>query len=927
MTLNNFDEAVTFHVHNTGTSEGALYYYLEDDEGIPVINIGLSELYPEEEQIEVRRVFDFDTIDELKSDPPTAEETRTLQTLRDSANFGSPMYTVNSEEKRITFSTDPDDYIWKDGVHHTRGGDIQLSVWNSETDTTIISRRSDSTRAKMVWTVGTKVTARSLNVQTEQMLNLAQELRTIELNPQYFDDSLGATSGVCPLDGNGVIPLKHIPIELGGQGYLYVDLTTYTISDLGNVDTDAMDTPVEGDVLTFTNIGEGTHRWISRMPLAGVIDLSEAPHLGTLIWEDDSVTPGAMKWTLRRVGLNDMSNVNAPSPGLELGNILFFNEATETWVPSVNELHTGTLLDTFGTATFTVDGDGDVSLLHGQRFILIDSAGVGKVYEFDTGSTATGSTIGIQGIGIEGITDRIADSINVHKETLDILAAVSCPVKNEYGNYDVVITQQTTGVAGNTPIVAYNGGAVLTIPSAFTGGSDGTYYENSLTPLHILVWDMANSQWKAELRPDIVYDVFDLRTTNLDSLADVWYQVDGDGNEARVDGDILTWFTNKTSGGRWRDQSFDTWDMNNWWSGGKLNDDGDGLGLPGEPGWSDGYRAAALWKFYGPGDVPYWDRKLPQADEYNYPAFWRGSFHVGPPLAGGRNPVTDEPHIRFDLASNYDVVKWHKERMQDLDPPDGHPGSGSNDDTSHWEMGRLNLNHLGDVHARVYQFQTYPNAGGPSYKPDTNAILVWWDGADYDATDPNTGPSHDAWIVKEGVDLGQTLPGDFNTYKTTHTFDMKISDANIGYGPGNSFAGIWMDMYRFSYTRSSLIGWEIYQNGRATSRVRLFKTNSSNWNNLVFTNITDNGGWTGSDQNASNHVLGGGQGSAAGFRHKKKTASNNFILHNGAVMGSADSPDFSKDDILVCELENFNATNGDPTNLLTLVLEWRIEVT
>lgn len=920
MTLNNFDEAVTFHVHNPGTSAEALYYYLEDSEETPIINIGLSDLYPEEEQIEVRRVFDFDTIDELQSDPPTAEEVRTLQTLRNTSKFGSPMYTVNETENRITFSTDPDDYVWKNGVHHTRGGDIQLNVWNSDTDTVIISRRSDSTKAKMVWTVGTKVTARSLNVQTEQMLNLAQELRSIELNPQYFDDSLGATSGVCPLDGNGVIPLKHIPIEIGGQGYLHVDLNTYTISDLGNVDTDTIDDPVEGDVLTCYY----GNRWISRMPLAGVIDLSTAPHLGTLIWEDDSLNPGVMAWTLRRIGINDMYNVSAPSPELELGNILFFNEATETWVPSVNELHTGTLLDTFGTATFTVDGDGDVSLLHGQSFILIDSAGVSMGYGFDTGSTATGSTIGIQGIGIEGITDRIADSINVHKETLDILAAVSCPVKNEYGNYDVVITQQTTGVAGNTPIAVYNGGAVITIPSAFTGGADGTYYENSLTPLHILVWDMANSRWKAELRPDIVYDVFDLRTTNLDSLADVWYQVGDDGNAGRVDGDILTWFTNPSSGGRWRDQSLDTWDLNNWWSGGKLDDDNDGIGLPGEPGWSAGYRAAALWKFYGPGDVPYWDRKLPQADEYNYPAFWRGSFHVGPPLAGGRNPVTDEPHIRFDLAQSYDVVKWHKERMQDLDPPDGHPGSGSNDDTSHWEMGKLNLNHLGDVHARVFNFQTYPNGGGPTYKPSANSIFVWWNGSDYDPTDPDTGPSHDAWIVKEGVDLGQTLPGDVNTYSTTHTFDMKIEEADQGYGLGDSFAGIWMDMYRFSYARSSLIGWQIYQNGKAVSRVRLFKTTSATWNSQILTDITDN---SSDDQNNTNRVLGGGQGSGSGFRHKKKDASSDFRLNGNVVMGSDDSPDFYKDDILVCELENFNATSEPAANLLTLVLEWRVEAT
>jgi hypothetical protein len=275
--------------------------------------------------------------------------------------------------------------------------------------------------------------------------------------------------------------------------------------------------------------------------------------------------------------------------------------------------------------------------------------------------------------------------------------------------------------------------------------------------------------------------------------------------------------------------------------------------------------------------------------------------------------------------------------MSDIEPPGGwpeggFPGSGSNDDTSHFVMGKLNLNHLGDVHARRYLFDTYPNAGGPSYSPLQDSILVWWDGDSYNHDEPgNEGPDHDAWIVREGVDLGNQL-GVPAIYHTTHTFDSKIATANQGYGVGDDFAGIWMEMYRFSFSRSSLIGWEIYHNGLAISRIRLFKTDYSSWNSTNLIDITDNKSPL--NQNDSSRVLGGGQGSGSGFRRKAKDASSGFLLQNPnqvendmVVMGGPDSPDFTKDEILVCELQNFQPTNGDPTNLLTLILEWRIEST
>jgi len=950
--INNFDEAVTFHVHNAGTDAGELFYYLEDHENNPIIDLHLSPLYPVSEQIEVRRMFDYDEVDELRSDPPTPDEVRTLLTLRDPTMSGSPMYTVKEDDNKIEFSDDPADYIWKQGIHHNRGGDIQLNVWNSELDTTVISRVSDASKAKMIWTVGTKVTARSLNIQTEQVLKLAQELRTIELNPSFFNNSLGVVNGVCKLDGNGVIPLKNIPIEIGGQGFLYVDLSTYTISDLGNVSADGsiinfnlsgeevsldLDAPREGEVLTFTNVAswhedwdgeEIYNQWIPRIPLGGVIDLSEAPHLGTLIWEDSPYAVGRMEWTLRRIGMNDLSNVSAPSPDLELGNILFYNEATDTWVPSVNELYTGILLDIFATALITVQGDADIEDFHGDWFEITDSLGVSQRYTFDTASTSWGATIGLQNLSIEDVSQRIVDSIHVHHETLDIKPKTGCPPKDEWGNYPVILTQKTTGEDGNTPITSsVSSPESLTISDSFTGGEDGNYYDNSLTPEHILVWDMENSRWKASLRPDITYEVFDLEENNLDSLADVHYLVGGDGNAARVPGDVLAWFTNDAQQGRWRDQSLDTWDINNWWAG--TNSDSV---QPGDAMYSGGRKHATLWHYYSTGWVPYWDKALPQQDDYDpalggygdpdLPEQFRGAFHVGPPMAGGRNPVTEEAHIIFEDALANQVLKWKVESIKDLTNDNTFPGWNMDDDTSHWEMGRLNLNHLGDVYARKYDFMTHPHGGGTSYKPEANAILVFWDSDAYDENDPNTGPPIDAWIVREGVDLGETYAGDYDSYSTTHTFDMKIKDAHIGYGPGDSFAGIWMDMYRFSYAKSRLMAWTLLHNGKATSRVRLFKTDYDDWRDGILNDITDN---TSSSQNSSTRIIGGGQYSGQGFQRKvRDSSSSNFYLSGDVLMGSDESPIFRKDDILVCELENFNATNDHNTNLLTLILDWNI---
>jgi len=847
----NFTEAVTHVTYHPGTPSTGYFYYTEDssDPPVPITDINLSDLEPVEDQLEVMRLFDFEAMNEFSINPPTPTELGSLYALPSTGPSGSPMYTVDTVNKRITFSTTESDYVWLNGYHHTRGGDVQLPIINTLLDTIIIRRKTVSSRPRMTWTPGTKITARSLNVQSDQLLSLAQELRTTQLNPILFDHSIGAPYGVCPLDGNGVIPLKNIPTVLGGGGILFVDLSGNVIGDLGDVNETI--TPDDGFILTWNAESDEGPIWEPMYPLERNIDLAEAPNQGCLLWTESTVA-GINEWVLKQLSANDLQNLSASTPDLVKGSLLYYDDVTEKWLPT------------------TVDG--------------------------------------------------------------------------------------------------------------------------TLTEGHVLTWNPSDYRWEAKLRPDITYEVFNLDEVSLETLADVGYQRDGSGAFQAVDGDVLAWFTNQdTNQGRWRDQSLDSWDLNNWWSGIKCsceyahafggpcpnadsyveckdgtdcsnNDPNDWecttdphplVGDPGQPGYSNGLRAASQWHFYNTGWTPYWDGMLEQNDNFD-PNKHRGSFHTGPTFAGGMDP-DGTLHCDFDDADTNFVIKWESIQLRTIidkyinsntPPPGGlsdwedYPGYTRNDDASRWILGALNINHLKDVHARHYNFYTNPYGGGSSSVPSNGDILVWDDGSEYDDTDPDTGPPPPGkWVLKSGVNLGSTVTGDFDFYKTTHKFDSHIDTINgLAYNQdqiGQGFAGIWMDMHRFNYGRSSLHSWAIFCNGRATCRVRLFKTNSGGWNNFIripgdddvadLINLTDNTSPE-DTQNNTNRVMGIGQTTGNGSRRKERNPDDGdvFYLSDDVLMGSG-SPNMYKDDLLICELENFQATNGDNTNTLMLVLTWRIE--
>jgi hypothetical protein len=305
---NNNEEAVTYSLREPGAT-GSTYWN----------TLNLSDTLSVEEQIEVIRKFDLTLIDDLVNDPPTAAELETLYTLPRSLGNGSPMYTLDLDTGQVVMSSVASDYTWEDGNHHDRGANLLLPVYDSTTDTLIVNRRTPSALPVVVWIDGAKVTARSLNAANDQVIHLIQELRSRALNPTDLSFDRGASLGTCPLDSNGVIPLKHIPSELGGQGELFIDLSDHDLEELQDVADVA---PINGNVLFWNSSLSPAGQWSNGIPLQGVLDLAGADPLDILRWDGSD-------WELAPLILKDLGNVTTDTP--VAGNILNYNDSTGKW--------------------------------------------------------------------------------------------------------------------------------------------------------------------------------------------------------------------------------------------------------------------------------------------------------------------------------------------------------------------------------------------------------------------------------------------------------------------------------------------------------------------------------------------------------------------------------------------------------------------
>ena len=318
---NNNTEATTYI--KFGAQGSPTFSYLNDADG-NAFAANFNSSYSDQDQIEVLRTVAWDPADGAE---PTAEELKTVYSLPYANKSGSPMYTINETNKTITFVIDnvTTEYNWIDGQHHSRGtGDVTLAPYTNG-DMITIRRKTTVNKPGQQWTTGSKITATRLNSQFTQLLNLAQEIRSFVLNPLDFDTYIGQKNGVCPLDANNKVPLRHIPSSLGGSaGEAATDLSDNLIGELSNVsNTAATDT-------TSTLIYDtSANKWTPKTPLDGIIDISSAADGQIVQWDNDNT-----KWALATFSLGTMTDTSIGS-SLNAGEILQYRAgSTNKWVNS-----------------------------------------------------------------------------------------------------------------------------------------------------------------------------------------------------------------------------------------------------------------------------------------------------------------------------------------------------------------------------------------------------------------------------------------------------------------------------------------------------------------------------------------------------------------------------------------------------------------
>jgi len=309
---NNNSEAVTYVKHEAG----------HDSSNLVWTTLNLNTTMESFEQLEIIRKFDISTVDDLVNEPPTAEELETLYTLPSSSPPVSPMFSLDEDNEKIVMSSSLPDFMWLDTLHHSRGADIQLPVYDPATDELIINRKTPSLFPEVVWIAGAKVTARSLNAANYQSISLIQELRSRVLNPLDLNYERGASLGTCPLDSNAVIPLKHIPSELGGQGEIAIDLSDKELIDLQDVYTS---NKANGQILTWDSSIAPAGQWTNDFPLFNSVDVGSANDLDVFRWDGSD-------WELVPLPLKDLGDVTNDTE--TLGNLLAWDSSTNEWILS-----------------------------------------------------------------------------------------------------------------------------------------------------------------------------------------------------------------------------------------------------------------------------------------------------------------------------------------------------------------------------------------------------------------------------------------------------------------------------------------------------------------------------------------------------------------------------------------------------------------
>jgi hypothetical protein len=248
-----------------------------------------------QDQIYVRRLFNYDGIPALNDILPTPDELDTLFSLPYAEASGSSMYSINPHDKSILFSQDAEDYKWLGGgVHHNRAeGDIQLPV-AAEGETVFIFKRTSQADLEVDLFEQSYFKHGDIQTSLGQINSLTSFSTNIKLHKEV-DITLGTATGLCSLNTSGIVPLDFFPAGIGGS----IDdiiLSGENLEDFNNMSPPFVEGAPSyigqhGRMLTYVN-----HLWTTVMPLSTVIDIDEIEEdqiiklMGTsLVTEDRTV--------------------------------------------------------------------------------------------------------------------------------------------------------------------------------------------------------------------------------------------------------------------------------------------------------------------------------------------------------------------------------------------------------------------------------------------------------------------------------------------------------------------------------------------------------------------------------------------------------------------------------------------------------------
>lgn len=151
----------------------------------------------------------------------TTEEARTIYTLPNADSSGSSMYSVDAVNKKVVFSETS--LLWLNGVHHSRGYDIELPAINN-TDTIILLRKTDVAGLTKEWLITEAMGSSDMRKSLSQILFLNSEYSKRAEFPKLNPFTDGTRNGYGPLDKDGnsdhVILQKFFPASIGILQYI-----------------------------------------------------------------------------------------------------------------------------------------------------------------------------------------------------------------------------------------------------------------------------------------------------------------------------------------------------------------------------------------------------------------------------------------------------------------------------------------------------------------------------------------------------------------------------------------------------------------------------------------------------------------------------------------------------------------------------------